>query len=422
MSALLAGSSDCCDVCEEPVAVQIPGTQGDPAEPCTPCVDGTNAFTTADSFAMPAELANVTVTVLNSDWMTSGQIVWAKGGGAQGNFEVQSAPTSTSVILKNLEDTPNNLYTSNSPPATVFPALTSISPSGQQGPPGINPTGKAPDDATYITITANADLTSEVPLNGMGDGVLDFNDTTNVLGTTPKGVADGNIVKVDDAAGLTNQQAIFATASGIESVTDQIAIDRISPLTNQGDLLTHDGVNNVRRAVGASANMVPRADGAGDWAWALIGSILSGAVSQLLDQSVSGTAAQLLGYGAWTTLTLNSTNDAPGNIVSLAANQFVLEAGTYAVIGICQPEQCYIRFRLRNVTGAATLIQSIQLRTLNNSASILPLVGVFTVAAAQTLEWQYYATNDGGGAAAFGFPMTTGDDELYKSLTLLKIA
>lgn len=208
MAGLIPSSSDCCTPCIEPVSVAIPGPQGDPAEPCEPCIDGVSAFTTANSFVMPAELANVTVTVVNSDWMTSGQIVWAKGGGAQGFFEVQSKPDSTHVILKNLEDTASSAYTSNSPPATVFPALTEIVAAGIQGPQGAAAASPAPVDATYITQTPNGTLTSEQALNGIaagGDAYVKVTQATGVLAkqVPPIPIADGGTAATTAAGART---------------------------------------------------------------------------------------------------------------------------------------------------------------------------------------------------------------------------
>lgn len=134
MSALLPSSNTCCDPCEEPVSVAVPGPAGATGAAGTNGTNGINAFSTADSFVMPAELANVTVTVTSSQWMGNGQIVFAGGGGFVGYFEVQSKPTTTSAILKNLESAASNAYLVNSPPGTVFPNLTLISPGGVQGP------------------------------------------------------------------------------------------------------------------------------------------------------------------------------------------------------------------------------------------------------------------------------------------------
>jgi hypothetical protein len=88
---------------------------------------------------MPGELLNVTVTVSSSEWMGNGQIVFASGGGFVGFFEVQSKPTTTSVILKNLESTGTSAYLVNSAPTSVFPNLTTISPGGVQGPAAAGP-------------------------------------------------------------------------------------------------------------------------------------------------------------------------------------------------------------------------------------------------------------------------------------------
>ncbi len=217
MSALLPSALDCCDPCEIPTTTQVPGPPGDEGPPCEPCTNGVDAFTTADSFIMPAELANVTVAVLNSDWMTAGQIVWAQGGGAFGNFEVQSKPDSVSVILKNLEDTGNSLYLSNSPPGTVFPALTEIVPSGQQGPAGTTVGGSAPDDATYITQTPSGGLSAEQSLSGLATGYMKSTTATGVVSTqaVPIPVADGGTAGTTQATARVGLAAAPAAAKYI---------------------------------------------------------------------------------------------------------------------------------------------------------------------------------------------------------------
>lgn len=133
MSALLPGSNTCCDPCTEPTSVAVPGPAGATGAAGTNGTNGINAFSTANSFIMPSELANVTVTVASSEWMGVSQILFASGGGFVGYFEVQSKPTTTSVILKNLKDTATSEYLVNSAPGSVFPNLTTISPGGVQG-------------------------------------------------------------------------------------------------------------------------------------------------------------------------------------------------------------------------------------------------------------------------------------------------
>lgn len=217
MAGLLPNPDNCCDLCEEPTSVAVPGPEGPEGPACVPCEDGVSSFTTAESFVMPAELANVTVTVLSSEWMTTGQIVWAKGGGAQGNFEVQSKPNTTSVILKNLEDTASGLYLTNSPPATVFPALTMIVASGQQGPAGTTPAGSAPDNATYITQTPNGTLSSEQALSVLATGYMKSTTATGVVTTqaVPIPIADGGTGGITAAAARTALAAAPASPTFI---------------------------------------------------------------------------------------------------------------------------------------------------------------------------------------------------------------
>jgi hypothetical protein len=398
MSEALLSAADCCRPCPEDLVVNIPGPPGPDCVPCNDGAPGENAYTTlTNPFTMPGYGDSDTADVGNSDFMAVGQKVFIGrvDGAARGTFEVVNKVDSISVELLNVDDNAS-AYLDNSPPGTVFASASVVSPSGLQGPGGTVPGG------VLLSVNNLADV-SNVPASRVSLG----------LGTMA--VQDANAVAITGGN-------IAVAAGGTGGNTALAGFNNISPLTTKGDLLTHDGVNNVRRAVGATANMVPKSDGAGNWVWALLSSVLGGSVSQLTDQVASGGTPEVQAYGAWTTLVLTASSDSPGNILSLVANQFVLRPGTYAVFGVFSPQQCYVRERLYNITGATSLLQSTQVRQLNNSSSIVPIIGVFTVLAAQTLEWQYYATNDGaGGGATIGYAMTTGDPEIFKSLTLLKI-
>lgn len=91
-------SSCCVPLCATPQSVVIPGIEGVPGTDGTNGADGINAYTfaTADAAAV-LQGANVTVSVLNSAWMTVGQSLFAEDAG---HFSVVSKPTPTSVILK----------------------------------------------------------------------------------------------------------------------------------------------------------------------------------------------------------------------------------------------------------------------------------------------------------------------------------
>lgn len=377
--------------------VSIPGTRGRVGEDGTDGANGLSAFTlTTANFTMPAELANVTVSVQSSSQFAVGMLVFIS---TAGTFQVVSAPTSTSIQLTNLEDTANGLYAENATPGAVIASGQTLTPTGKQGNDGNDPAG-----GTYFAIANNlsegnpALMRSNLGILGMG-----LQDPANVA------ITGGSIFQ------LTQLTPLNAAAK-------KLIFNNFSPLTTKGDLLTHNGTDNVRKAVSAAASRVPVTDGAGDWSWQPISNLLNGVASQLVDSVGSGGAPQVIALGAWTALTLNLIySDLPGNITSLVANRFVLAAGTYLAFGLFDPEQVYCRSRLYSVTTGLPVFQSVQARVRDNTTMILPTFGIFTVAAGQLLEWQYYALDDGGGGN-FGYAMTTGDNEIYKSLTLLKIS
>lgn len=131
---LAASSNTCCNPCEEPTNTNVPGPQGDAGTNGAAGTNGVSAFTTANSFVMPAQLGNVTVTVISSEWMGVNQIVFASGGGFNGYFQVVSKADTTHAVLKNLRSDVAGAYATNSNSGDTFPALTTIQPGGVQGP------------------------------------------------------------------------------------------------------------------------------------------------------------------------------------------------------------------------------------------------------------------------------------------------
>lgn len=141
MSALLPSATHCCNTCEEEVTVAVPGPGGSDGADGAPGEDGVSAFTTTTAqFTMPAELANVTITVATSEPFAVGQTIYIKSGGASGYFQVVSKPSSTSIEIKNLKDTTTSAYLGNSVAGTVFATLALVVPGGVQGPSGTNGT------------------------------------------------------------------------------------------------------------------------------------------------------------------------------------------------------------------------------------------------------------------------------------------
>lgn len=112
----------------------IPGPQGASGTNGAAGTNGDNAWTTTTAnFTMPAEGANVTVNVADSDMLTSGDTVYVQGAGY---MSVQSVPSTTQVVLQNLENTANLAYTANVAPGTVIASGAKIVPGGVQGPAG----------------------------------------------------------------------------------------------------------------------------------------------------------------------------------------------------------------------------------------------------------------------------------------------
>lgn len=116
----------CCDPCNYVPPQNIPGAPGIDGAAGAAGADGVNAFTqTTADFSVPLVGANVTVSLINSDWMTVGQVVVVAG---PANFTVASKPTSTSAILTFLG------YPNDVAPATNIATGASVSPAGLIGP------------------------------------------------------------------------------------------------------------------------------------------------------------------------------------------------------------------------------------------------------------------------------------------------
>lgn len=242
----------------------VPGPRGLPGVDGTDGTDGISAFTLVDAqFVMPAELATVGVTVVDSSWMTPGMLVYVQNAGW---MEVTAIGSSTGITLKNLEDTANDAYLSNVAPGTVVAVSNKIVAAGLQGPAGTDGVSGAPVDATYITSTPNGTLSSETALSTLATGFLHSTTGTGVLAVYTEGIANNNIATVDQVAGMTAGQAVFATASGIESKTAAAARTALGITTgvlNTNYVLVDDASNltngQILRATAAGIESVTNA-------------------------------------------------------------------------------------------------------------------------------------------------------------------
>lgn len=225
MAALLAQPQDCCRPCQSPLVENIPGAPGAAGESGAAGANGTNAWTTVtEPFVMPAELGDVTVTVADATWSAIGEPLFLGDptGAAKGTFLIVGKPDGTHLTLRNPSVAADSIYPNNSAPGTIFPALTVVSPSGLQGPPGTDGTTGAPTTAKYITqepTSPAGTLPNEQALSLLSTGLAKVTTATGVISTVPLATANTNVAPVDAAGGLVAGEALFGTASGIESKT-----------------------------------------------------------------------------------------------------------------------------------------------------------------------------------------------------------
>jgi hypothetical protein len=136
--------------------------------------------------------------------------------------------------------------------------------------------GGAPTDAEYVVAEAHASLSAEVAPSAANQVPVSSSSTAAAWGTVPI------------AAGGTGQTA----------KTD--AFDALSPLTTAGDLLTHDGSDNIRLALGAHGTAAISLSGALTYrAITFMGGVVSSAQN----------------------MTSTSYADVPGLTTTLPANQ-----------------------------------------------------------------------------------------------------
>lgn len=193
--SLIPSANLCCSTCEEPTTVAVPGPAGANGTNGTNGVDGVNAFTTTTAqFTMPAEQANVTISVVTSAPFAVGQIIYVKSGGASGYFEVISKPSTVSLEIKNLENTATSVYLTNSAPGVVFANGGSVSPGGLQGPAGAN--------GTNGTNGTNA--------NGLGGSGSPEGVVTSVVYQTYWDVTNKVLYIKDSGSGNTGWREILA--------------------------------------------------------------------------------------------------------------------------------------------------------------------------------------------------------------------
>lgn len=140
----------------------------------------------------------------------------------------------------------------------------------------------------------------------------------------------------------------------------------------------------------------------------------------------SGTVGGTPTTGAWTKYAGWSEVSDIDSLLAITSDVFVLAAGTYDVFGqaiFAATNPC--KLRLRNTTAAATLLNSINggiTTSVGGGGVPATLHGRITVAAAQNLEIQYWASSNGAGTSGLGYAASSGEDEIYAQIEFRKVA
>jgi hypothetical protein len=206
--------------------IPIPGPAGAAGADGADGADGQNAYTTTTAaFTMPAEAADVTVTVVDSSWCSIDQIVYVKNGGAKGYFLVAAIPSATQLTLTNIEDTAATRYPDNSAVGTNFASGSKITAAGIQGPNGAAG-GGAPTDATYICQTAHASLSAEQALSSLTTGVVKVTTGTGALSTAVDGTdylsPSTGLEPADIGVTVQAYDAFLTSIAALGTVADRI--------------------------------------------------------------------------------------------------------------------------------------------------------------------------------------------------------
>lgn len=158
----------------------------------------------------------------------------------------------------------------------------------------------------------------------------------------------------------------------------------------------------------------------GDQSWEAVNASTPYALIQ--DQKASGTDGGTFTSGAWQVRDLNTEVIDSDNIVTLAANQFTLQAGTYRIRAVGVASQVYLhKLALYNVTDIAYTCYGMNAWAYGSSGNMSELVIEFTIAGTKVFELHHRCSNTIA-TTGFGNACSFGVSEIYAQVEIWKVA
>lgn len=378
MANALPENDACCTPCEEVPTTQVPGPAGNDGADGADGADGVNAFTlTSADFVMPAELANVTTTVVDNTWMAVGQPIFIETAGF---FEVVSVNVDgVTVTIKNLEDTPNNAYLDNVAPATNISTGVKVTPGGWQGESGAA---------------------------GGGDmlGANNLSDVANTA-TSRSNLGLGT-------AAVQNVGAFCQTANNLSDVANAATSRTNLGLAIGTNVQAFDATLTSIAALGTAADKLPYTTGVDTWAETAITST----ARALIDDSTTAAMLVTLGrvkprYGILaisTGLDMNVANN--DNAISISATKYIIRRITVYDASISLTTVTIGVFTAAGGAGT-TLVTDAGVAALTAAAKFLELTLTAIVGTDYRTEGTLYLrTGTAQGAAATASVIIEGED------------
>ena len=160
-------------------------------------------------------------------------------------------------------------------------------------------------------------------------------------------------VKVNELSTWTGNDISIETGKTVAGTASQFKMTDVV----QGDVLYGSAADTLSRLAPGTAGQVLQTQGAGaNPVWAADAGGLFASYAFIVDQKTQNTAGGTFTLGAWRTRDLNTEITDPDGIVSIAANEFTLAAGSYLIKWSAPAHMVEEnQTRLYDVTGAAAV-------------------------------------------------------------------